>query len=254
MSYIELNRVGIAGFIFVLAFVAGFLYLLGSRKKLSRERLRTIPAFTRLERVLYYAIEGGKRIHVSPGRGGVFYLPGAATFAGLGFLKGIYLRAVLGDRPPLISSGDPLVDILSGEMVENIERVQDAGRILPAPANQLTGLTSFSFAAGALPAIADQEVVANVFTGHFGSELGLMIDAADPSKAQVIAASENFPAQAILAATVEDPLLGEELFSAGAYLQGNPGILASLKIQDIVRWGLALAILGGIVLRYLGVI
>ncbi len=254
MSFIELNRVGIAGLCFVLAFAAGFLLFRGSGIKLSKKRLRVIPAFTRLEKAIFHAIEGGKRIHISAGRGGVFYQPGAATFAGLKFLKGVYLKAGLGDRPPVVSSGEPLVDILSGELVASINRVQEGAPHPDAPANQLTGLTPFSFAGGALPAIADQDVAANVFAGHFGSELGLMIDAAEPSDAQVFAASEQFTAQAILAATVDDPLLGEELFSAGAYLNEEPEVLAGLLIQDIARWGLVFVILVGIVLRYLGVI
>ena len=53
---------------------------------------------------------------------------------------------------------------------------------------------------------------------------------------------------------VDDPLLGEELFAAGAYLEEDQEILASLRIQDFVRWCLALVILVGIALRYLGVI
>ena len=254
MSFIELNRVGIAGLLFVLAFAAGFLSLLGSGKKLSRDRLRTIPAFSRLEKALYQATEGGKCIHISPGRGGLFNLPGAATLAGLRFLKGIYLSAGLSDRPPIVSSGEPFVDILSTEAVEEIQRAHDARHIPGEPASQLTGLTPFSFAGGALSAVAGQDVTANVFAGHFGLEIGLMIDAADPSGAQVFASSENFAAQAVLSATVEDPILGEELFSAGAYLQGEPDVLASMLIEDIARWSLALVILGGIVLRYLGVI
>jgi hypothetical protein len=254
LSYIEINRVGIAGLLLVLAFTAGFLYLLGSGYKFSKERLRTITAFSRLEKALYQAIESGKRIHISTGWGSVFFFPGAATFAGLTVLKGIYQRASLSDRPPVVSTGEALVDILSSESVEVIERDQEARRIPDSPASQLTGLTPFSFAGGTLPAIADQDVAANVYAGHFGSELGLLIDAADPSGAQVFASSEHFVAQAVLAATVEEPILGEELFSAGAYVQGDPGVLASLRIQDTTRWGLVFVILVGIVLRYLGII
>lgn len=254
MNFIELNRVGVAGILLILVFGAGYFFLLSSDIKLAKERLRVISAFSMLEKALNQAIEGGKRIHISPGRGGVFYLPGAATFAGLKFLKAIYQRAGLSDRSPTVSSGEALVDILAGDAIEGIERRQDIRRPASQPAAQLKGLTPFSFAAGAMPAIAEEDVQVNVFAGHFGSELGLMIDSADPAGIQVFAASENLAAQAVLAAMVEDPILGEELFAAGAYLHGEPGIMASLLIQDIARWGIALVILVGIILRYLGIL
>ncbi len=254
MSTFELNRVGITGLLFVLVITAGFLIVLGSRRKFSGERLRVIPAFVRLGKALSLAIEAGTRVHISVGRGGVFYLPGAATFAGLRFLKRIFRRAGMGDRLPIALNGDPLVDILSNDVIRGTDRPGETRHIPELPASQLTGLTPFSFAGGALPQIASERATATVFAGHFGTEIGLIIDSADANGAQVFAASEGLTAQAVLAAMVDDPLLGEELFAAGAYLEEDQEILASLRIQDFTRWGLALVILVGIVLRYLGVI
>ena len=254
MSTFELNRVGFTGLLFVLVIAASFLLVLGSRRKLSREHLRVIPAFVRLRKALSLAIEAGTRVQISVGRGGVFYLPGAATFAGLRFLKRIFRRAGISDRPPMALNGDPLVDILSNDVIRRTERPGETGRTSELPASQLTGLTPFSFAGGALTQIASERATATVLAGHFGTEIGLMIDSADSTGAQVFAASEGMTAQAVLAAMVDDPLLGEELFAAGAYLEEDQEILASLRIQDFVRWCLALVILVGIALRYLGVI
>jgi hypothetical protein len=66
--------------------------------------------------------------------------------------------------------------------------------------------------------------------------------------------SENLSAQAVLYAAVQEPLIGEELFAAGAYVQAGPMHTASLKAQDVLRWVLIVAILAGAVLKVMGVL
>jgi hypothetical protein len=45
--------------------------------------------------------------------------------------------------------------------------------------------------------------------------------------------------------------MGEEIYAAGAYLQRRPAHIGSLAAQDMLRWLVALFILGGIVLASL---
>jgi hypothetical protein len=53
-------------------------------------------------------------------------------------------------------------------------------------------------------------------------------------------------------ATSQDPLIGEELFAAGAYVGAGPSHEASLHVQDILRWLIILAIILGSVLKFVG--
>ena len=48
-------------------------------------------------------------------------------------------------------------------------------------------------------------------------------------------------------------LIGEELFAVPAYLQAGPFHVASLQVQDILRWVVIALILGGVVLKLVGV-
>jgi hypothetical protein len=43
------------------------------------------------------------------------------------------------------------------------------------------------------------------------------------------------------------PLIGEEIFSAAAYLQGTPTQTAQSVTIDVLRWGLVIAMLIGFV-------
>ena len=49
-------------------------------------------------------------------------------------------------------------------------------------------------------------------------------------------------------------LIGEELFAAGAYLGAGASHVASLTVQDILRWVVILALLGGAAVKLVGII
>jgi hypothetical protein len=81
-----------------------------------------------------------------------------------------------------------------------------------------------------------------------------MTESAERETASIIAASDNLSAQSVFYATSPDPLIGEELFAAGAYVGAGAAHEASLNIQDILRWLVILGILIGSLLKLVGAI
>jgi hypothetical protein len=158
-------------------------------------------------------------------------------------LQRIARAASISDKPPVATSGEATQAILSQDTLSSAYSMIGAGDQYDPASGQLSGVTPFSYAAGALPVIYDQEVSINVLAGSFGSEVALITDAAERKGITSLAGSDNLPAQAILYATAEEPLIGEELYAGGAYLQAGPVHLASLRAQDILRWVLTGAIL-----------
>ena len=69
-----------------------------------------------------------------------------------------------------------------------------------------------------------------------------------------MAGTDSIPAQAVLYATADEPLLGEELYAAGVYLGAGPAHLASLRMQDVLRWVLVAAMVIGAVLKLAGIV
>jgi hypothetical protein len=53
---------------------------------------------------------------------------------------------------------------------------------------------------------------------------------------------------------VPEPLIGEELFAAGAYIEAGPLHAASLRVQDILRWLIIIIILVGGLLKMAGLL
>jgi hypothetical protein len=211
--------------------------------------LRPIEAYERLNRSVGLAVENGTRLHISLGRGNFFTTRAGSALAGLAMLRRLAERTSLSDRPPVVTSGESTLAVLSQDTLQSGYRAVGAEDQYRFTTGRLTGLTPFSYAAGTLATIHDESVSANIFIGDFGAESALLAEASDRENTSLIAASDNLSAQSIFYASSQDPLIGEELFAAGAYVGAGASHEASLNVQDILRWLIILAIIIGSVLK-----
>ena len=238
----------------VVLLAAGLLLGLTFIRRKSEPVFREIPAFTRLKRAIGISVEAGTRLHISLGRGGLQTPTAAPGLAGLAMLRHLTEQTSASDEPPVVTSGSADVAILSRSTLRAGYRAAGAEEIYDPNTGRLTGLTPFSYAAGAIPVIQDENVSANILIGHFGPEVALLTDAAERTNSPAVAAAVDPAAQAIIYASVDDPLVGEELFAAGAYSNAGRAHEASLQVQDILRWALILVLLVGSALKLVGVI
>jgi uncharacterized protein DUF6754 len=210
---------------------------------------RLIEAYERLNHSVGLAVENGTRLHISLGRGNLFTTRAGSALAGLAMLRRLAERTSVSDRPPIVTSGEATLAVLSQDTLQAGYRAAGAEDQYRFTTGRLAGLTPFSYAAGAVSTIHDENVSANIFIGDFGAESALLAEASDRESTDLIAASDNLSAQSILYAASQEPLIGEELFAAGAYVGAGASHEASLNVQDILRWLLILAIIIGSVLK-----
>lgn len=215
---------------------------------------REIAAFSRLGRSIGLAVEAGKRLHISLGHGSLNGLQAGSAFVGLSVLQRIAKVASISDSPPVATSGEGVLGILSQDTQKSTYRSIGSANLYERSSGQVTGLTPFSFAAGTLPVIFDQNVAANVMAGHFGSEVALITEAGERNGSLTLAGSDNLTAQAVLYAAAQEPLIGEELYASGAYIQAGNFHGASLRAQDFMRWVIIIAILAGAALKLVNVL
>src|SRR4026209_5825 len=236
----------------LLALAAVLFVALTIWRRRSPGALRLIEAYERLNRSVGLAVENGTRLHISLGRGNLFTARSGSALAGLAMLRRLSERTSVSDRPPIVTSGDAPLTILSQDTLQSGYRAAGAEDQYRFNTGRLTGRSPFSYAAGTIPIMHDENVSTNVFIGDFGSEAGLLTEESDRVNSNVIAASDNLSAQAIFYASSQDPLIGEELFAAGAYVGAGGSHQASLNVQDILRWLIILAMLIGAGLTILG--
>lgn len=236
----------------ILVFAAILLLALIVLRRRTPAAFRSITAYEQLSRAVGLAVENGSRLHFSLGRGSLFGSRGGSALAALAMLRRLSERTSLSDKPPVVTSGDASLAILSQDTLQSGYRAAAAEDQYRFTTGRLAGLTPFSYAAGALPVVQDENVSANVFLGDMGVEAALLTEAAERENSTLIAASDNLSAQSIFYTSSQEPLVGEELFAAGAYMGAGAAHDASLNAQDILRWLVILGILIGSVLKLFG--
>jgi len=235
----------------VIAAVALFVLAVPLRTRV-RRIFRIIPGMVRLRRAIGLTVENGRRLHVSMGSGSLTGASSAVSLAALSTLDRIAALSMISDRPPIATSGEGSLSILSQDELRVAYRDGNALEQYDPDRGRLGGITPLSYVAGTLPVIRDEQVSTNILVGNLGPEVGLMTDAAYRQQAFVVAASDSLPAQAVIYAAAEEPLIGEELFSVPAYLQAGPFHVAGLQVQDILRWIVIALMLVGVVIKLFG--
>ena len=233
---------------------AVLLFAITLWKRKSPANLREIPALTRLYRTLGLSIEDGTRLHISLGSGSLLDARGGSALAGLALLRHIAERTSTSDKPSVASAGDPTLGLLTQDTLQAGYQAAAVEELYVPTSGRVTGLSPFGYAAGAMNIMKNENVSANIVVGHFGSEAGLLAEASDRENMILIGASDELSGQSVLFANTQDALIGEELFAAGAYLGAGPSHIASLTLQDILRWFVILALLGGAAAKLIGVI
>jgi hypothetical protein len=244
-----LGLVGFGVIFLTAALMVGFTVLRHGPAPAFRE----IPAFARLRNAIGRVVEDGTRLHVSLGRGAMATPQSASALAGLTLLGRLAELTSAGDQPPIATSGDAALAMLSQDVLQTGSQASSQGAYDPT-AGRLTGLTPFSYAAGAIPAIRDENISTNVLIGNFGVESVLLTEAAERARTFTLAASDNLTAQAVLYVYAQEPLIGEELYASGAYVDIGRMHVASLTTQDILRWLIIIVILVGALLKLVGVL
>lgn len=238
----------------VVVFAGLLLLVLALPKGRRTPKLRVIPALTRLYRAMGLSVEDGTRLLLSLGPGDLISRSGAPALAGFALLRHLAARTSLSDRPPVAVAGDAALALLAQDTMEAGYRSAGAAEFYQPTSGRLTGLTPFSSIAGTMPIVRDESVSATVLMGHFGVEAALLADAAERENTLLIGSSDDLASQAALFASANEALIGEELFAAGAYLDGSPARAASLTVQDVLRWLIIAALALGAALKLLGII
>ena len=172
--------------------------------------------------------------------------------AGLSMLGRVANIASISDKPSVITAGDGALSLLAQDTLANAYRTIGVIEQHDPGQARLVGVTPYSYAAGAIPVVKDEGVSANILTGHFGPEIGLIAVPAGRTIGFVLDGTDSLTGQAVLYAAAEEPLIGEEFYAGAAYLNAGVVHTASLRAQDVLRWLVIAAILAAGFLKLVG--
>lgn len=216
------------------------------RRKRSAFPVRAIPAYRALPDHVGLAIERGRGLHVSFGSAGP---GGSSTLSALAaneLLYQIVWRASVAQVMPAVTVSEAAAVPLAYGTLQAALRRRGARRLRtfnPAVQWYPSGDRSLAFAAVATGVMANERAHFNAFAGSFGPELALPLFASQRARSTALATSDQLEGQAVAFALADEALLGEEVFSAGAYLGESASALGAVIAQDLLRWLIILALL-----------
>jgi hypothetical protein len=239
-----------------LAVLALFLFLLIFFLILGNRRpavFRPIRGYEALRSAIERAVEAGERVHLSLGTGSVIGSDSAPAFAGLVLLKSVASTTTLSDKPVVATTGDGAMAILAQDTLRSAYAEAGAAERYQASSGRMIGPTPWSYVANLPILLPSEDVSVHILAGSFGSEGALAADFGERFGCFTLGGTDDAQTQALLYATAEHPLIGEEIFAAGAYLDVGPVHKASLQTQDTVRMIVVVGILLGALLSAFGV-
>ncbi len=245
---------GVLGLAFVVLFALLLVVLRVVKEPRPGRDLRPLRAFTHLRHAVNLTVESGKRLHISVGRGEITHPRVASAFAGLSAAHKMVELSAASDRAAIVTAGTGPLGILARSTLHSAYHTAGHTGRYKAIYGQVSGLTPFSYAAGAAFTAGADDVAVNFLAGSFGPEVALIAENGERHQALTVGGSENIAAQAVLYAAAEESLIGEEVFASGAYLQAGGLHGTSLLTQDIFRWLLVVVILGGALAKLVGVL
>lgn len=227
----------------LLTVVAQFL----RRQKRVQLALRAIPAYQAMPVLISEAVESERPIHVSFGGSGLGLESTVSALAVADMLYPLVERAAVASQPPLVTLADPTaLGLAQGTLIAAYRRREKLARFSnPAVRWYPQGPRSLAFAAGVSGAIADEDSNVSVLGGSFGPELAFIGEMTTRYDQALFAQSDQLDGQAIGWVMSMRPLVGEELYVAGAYLPAKPSALhlSQILAMDGLRYLTVLAIL-----------
>lgn len=252
----SLNFFSQADFFAFALFVAGLLAygilsILAARG-VFRPRLRRLSAYEALPGQVGDAVESGGRVHVSLAANSIVDRETVTSMAGLEVLENVAERSAISERSALGTTADATTLPLVGDAIYVPAERQGLEDNVERTAARLVAFDPLTLAAGATSLVVDENAAANVLVGSFEREAVLITEAGQRQGISQTVASDRLEGQAVGLVAADHPLIGEELFAAGAYLNQRPTRLGGIAAEDILRWIIVLSILTGVVLRTIG--
>ncbi len=254
--------------VLLLLFLPLFFFAYWAVKRGLKISLRPIASYTALQSLLAQSAETGQPVHVSLGVSGIADQFTADTMAGLTTLEYVADRSAISASPPIITVANPTAlpaaqDVLRRAYVRHgyAEEYDPARARFIAPNSVLNSATfptsqgdATAYAAGTMRLLAQQKLTANVMVGRFGDEFLLLGEVGAQRGIIQIGGTSAERVLPLVYATVQHPLIGEEIYAGGAYLLQKPAHLSSLFAQDLMRWVLTGIVLIAVLFKALGVL
>ena len=212
--------------------------------------IRRIPGLEAVNEAIGRATEMGRSILYVLGLGGV---DAAATIASMNILGQVARRTADYETPLHVPCNDPIVMNVVREMVK--AAYLNEGRPDAYNEENIFFLTDsqFAYAAGVDGIMLREKPAAIFLQGTFYAESLILAETGNSIGAIQIAGTDSEHQLPFLITACDYTLIGEELYTASAYLSKEPMLLGSIRGQDWGKVVIFATIVLGVILELAGV-
>ncbi len=237
----------------VVVLLLQFIFQRRIRSGRSQMTLRPLTSYRALFGEVGRAVESGSRVHISLGQANVAGPTTPTTIAANSILESLARDGCANDTPPLVTVGEGTILTLAQDSLRSAyDQVGRKDQFDPNDVHYIASeKESYAYAGGVASEILQNKIISNVLVGRLGPELIIMAEAAERKEIGQIIGSDDPMALAVATAVSDNVLIGEQLLAADAYLKGEPGQLAALQVQDVIRWLLILSVLGYAIFEFI---
>ncbi|MHB1357778.1 MAG: DUF6754 domain-containing protein [Anaerolineae bacterium] len=249
ISFIERLAVADVAFTVALVLVVSLFLCIQLRKSNPAVSLRRIAGFERIKELVDVAVESGRPIHLSLGKGAA-NTPGAVdSIVGLSMVDYINARTA-GFQGCDVTCGDATLFTSIPDRIREDES-GFAGATRHTDGIYFCGPDPLVYANGAVQHLGWSLSQANLFMGYAGTECLYIAGPLAGRQIQQAGGASSPLSAALLHTTIGDTIVGEEFYATRAYLH-HPADIKSVIIQDWLRYLILLAVIVGVALASIG--
>jgi hypothetical protein len=228
------------------ALVVGFIQVARKGKRLY---VRKIAGLSAIDEAIGRATEMGRKMLYIPG---ILSLSEIQTIASLYILGHVARKTATYGAELEVPNIDPLTFSAARETVE--QAYMEAGKPDQFKEEMVTYITydQFAYTASVTGKMVREKPATNFLIGSFFAESLILAETGQSTGAIQIAGTAELAQLPFFVTTCDYTLIGEELYAASAYLSREPILLGSIKAQDIVKAGLMVIMVAGLVSLALG--
>lgn len=218
-----------------------FSYIRLAKRSPEKLYVRRIPGIDAIEMTVGRAVEQGRPIMFTTGLTPL----GPVLYACMGVLSFVARKAALLRSRLMVPQSAPDALALVEDVVSDAYRAERRLSSFDPTALVFLSEEQFAFASGYIGIVHREQPAAAFLFGSFAAESLILSEAGQNVGATQVAASVSPEQVPFFVCTCDYTLIGEELFSASAYLSKEPVLLGSLYGQDRAKlFCMALLIVG----------
>ncbi len=198
-----------------------------------QRQLRLIPGLKAIEEAVGRSTELGKPMVFTTGWGGDIQRP--TTLAALNLLKFIAAKAAAYGTRIIFPTHDPVIAETAKEILKVAYAEQGHSDLFRDSDVVFVSPSQFGYAAGVDGIVARSKPGALFLLGTFEGEALILAETGNMTGALQIAGTDSTIQLAFFIVACDYTLIGEELYTASAYLSDDKRIKASMLAQDALR-------------------